>query len=224
MGQASLGFDSGPSIDFRIDPNDIHWEFQIETAVIETLGGRVVQVVGATLGDLMIFGGFGENKKQPGDSGASWRLADTFARRIREMMEYQSRGSTVTGKILQSPAIFSYPPKGWKFAVTIMDLADPQGGSVGYSTGKFAHEYQLSLFIVEDLSPSTSQLGSNGGVVKAKADAAVESYINRITQGFGWKASEYNGPQTPATAGPPAGSEGQGTARSAEVVTPGVGN
>lgn len=195
MGVASLGFSDGPSVRFRIDPSDIQWDFRIETAVFETVGGRVVQVVGATLGDLKVIGGFGENHAAKGDAGASWRLADGFAKRIKEMMQHQSRGSTRTAKALQTPAIFSYPPMGWKFAVTIMSLDDPEGGSVNFSTGKFAHEYMLTLFVQRDLSTTTSNLGSGRSSISERKDAAIQSYINRINRGVGWKRSQYNGPQ-----------------------------
>jgi len=30
----------------------------------------------------------------------------------------------------------------------------------------------------------------------AKASDAVDAYLNRISDGIGWKESEYNGPQT----------------------------
>jgi hypothetical protein len=191
MGVATLGFDGGPSIRLRIDPSDIQWNFQIETASIETVGGRVVQVLGATLSDLRVLGGFGENHSAKGDAGASWRLADAFAKKIKEI---QSRNSTKTARALQAPAIFSYPPKGWKFAVTILALDDPQGGSVNFSTGKFAHEYMLTLFIQKDLSTTTSGLGGSSSTVKVRETAAVQSYLNRISRGFGWKKTEYNGP------------------------------
>ena len=195
MGVATLGFDNGPSVKFRIDPSDIQWQFQIDTAEIQTLGGRVVQVVGATLGDLIIQGSFGENHKLKGETGQSWRLADAFAARIRQMMEFQSKDNNKTGVITKSPAIFSYPPRDWKFRVNVVSIEDPDGGgSVQHRTGKFSYDYVLTLFIVEDLSPSTAGVGSSRGVIPVKASDAIDAYLNRISDGIGWKQTEFNGP------------------------------
>jgi hypothetical protein len=197
MGVASLGFENGPSILFRIDPNNVQWQFQIETAEIQTLGGRVVQVVGTTLGDLMIEGNFGQDHSLPDEEGLSWRLANAFTAKIRDMMDYQSSNNNSTGTPTKDPAIFSYPPKDWKFLVYISSISDPDGGgSVQYRVGKFSHGYILDLFIVENLSPSTVGVGSSHGIMAAKASDAVDAYLNRISDGIGWKESEYNGPQT----------------------------
>jgi hypothetical protein len=72
---------------------------------------------------------------------------------------------------------------------------DPDGGgSVNIRTGKFSHGYELILFIVEDLSPSTTKVGSSRGVIPKKAAEAINSYMNRISDGIGWKLTQYNGP------------------------------
>ena len=207
-GVASLGFHNGPSVLFRVDPSSINWEFKIETTVIETIGGRVVQVVGATLSDLKVYGKLGQDHSKKNGQGESWRLAEAFHNKIGEMMEYQSKSSTATGgRPTQEPAIFSFSPFNWKFKVYILALDDPNGGgSVTYATGKFSQEYVLTLFIVEDLSTNgaTSNLGgSHGSAVLESKSKAIESYINRIKKsssepaGFGWKGSKYTGGQGP---------------------------
>jgi hypothetical protein len=59
------------------------------------------------------------------------------------MMEWQSRDATDPGK-MQPPAVFTYPPKNWRFSVYIKDLIDPDGGgSITHTPGKFAHHYAL---------------------------------------------------------------------------------
>ena len=195
MGVATLGFNNGPSVKFRIDPTDVQWQFKIDTTSVDTLGGRVVQVVGATLGDLVIQGSFGENRNLKNEAGQSWRLADAFAAKIRQMMEYQSKNNNRTGVITADPAIFSYPPRDWKFRVNVISIEDPDGGgAVQHRVGKFSYDYVLTLFIVEDLSPSTAKVGSSRGVIPVKAADAVDAYLNRIADGVGWKQTEFNGP------------------------------
>jgi len=195
MGVATLGFKDGPSIRFRIDPQEIQWQFAIETNVTETLGGRVLQIVGATVGNITIRGEFGEDRTIKDGNGQSWLLADAFASKIKQMMAFQSSRNNTSGKRTEDPAIFAYPPRDWRFKVYVVSINDTDGGaSVNFRTGKFSHGYELQLFIVEDLSPSTANVGSNRGVIPTKAAEAINAYINRITDGIGWKQTEFNGP------------------------------
>src|SRR4051812_24078460 len=103
-GQATLSFAGGPSVKFRIDPTEISWDFKINTSVTNTVGGRVVQVTGATLSDIIVHGGFGERRDFDTENhpvnrdsnpdhafdhwGASWRLHKRFEFHIRKMMEW----------------------------------------------------------------------------------------------------------------------------------------
>lgn len=189
MGFASLGFEGGPSLTFRIDPDAIEWSYEIDTTVIDTVGGRVVQVLGATLSDMTISGHYGQNHAA-GPDGESWKLAEAFANRIREIQAYQSRDATQHGK-MHVPATFNYSPKGWRFLVYVKALADTRGGSVAHQTGRFSYDYALTLFLVDVLSDDLS-------VLSGAKKSAVDAYIARISDGIGWHFSQYNG-QVPAT-------------------------
>lgn len=201
MGQATLGFPGGPALKFRIDPERIEWNFEINTTVTDTVGGRVVQVLGTTLSDIAITGLFGEDRsrgkiaegeKDDEHEGRSWRLAQRFASRIRYLMEWQARDALRHDK-MHKTAIFSYPPHGWKFRVYVRDLVDPDGGAVQMRTGKFSHGYQLLLFIVADESTSLLVAGAHNGVLNKARQTAINEYIARISEGIGWKPSMYNG-------------------------------
>lgn len=198
MSYATLGFPGGLGIKFRIDPTQVNWNFKINTTVIPTVGGRVVQVLGATLSDMSIVGDFGEDHSQADGTdeypGRSWRLAVAFAARIRQMMLQQSSDATRQAK-MHPTAVFTYPPLNWRFNVYIKAFQDPDGGSISIRPGKFSHSYELTLFIVQDGSDQILKAGAsaaNGVVNKAKA-AAINSYIARISNGIGWKPTEYNG-------------------------------
>lgn len=189
MGFASLGFDGGPSLTFRIDPDLIQWNYQVDTTVIDTVGGRVVQVLGATLSDLTVVGHYGQHRPS-GEDGESWKLAEAFANKIREIQEHQSRDATEHGK-MHLPATFNYSPKGWRFLVYVKALADTRGGSVAHQTGRFSYDYALTLFMVDVVSDDLHMLSG------AKKNA-VDAYIARISDGIGWHFSQYNG-QVPAS-------------------------
>src|SRR5256885_69504 len=110
MGTATLGFAGGPAVAFRLDPDSIEWDWEINTNVIDTIGGRVVQVLGATLNDLTVTGSFGQDHSTP--QGVSWRQAEAFLRLVTQIMEFQSQDATQQDR-MQAPAIFTYPPKNW---------------------------------------------------------------------------------------------------------------
>jgi hypothetical protein len=191
MPAASLGFAGGPSIAFRINPDSVDWNWQMQTSVTPTIGGRVIQVIGATLSDLTINGSFGQDHSTA--DGESWRQAEGFYKTIRQMMDFQSKDATDPTK-MQPPGVFTYSPRNWKFAVYVKDLTDPEGGgSITHSVGKFSHHYSLTLFIVEEMSDSLVKAGTSNGVLNAAKAKAIDDYLARINDGIGWHFSQYNG-------------------------------
>jgi hypothetical protein len=191
QGVATLGFDGGPQVVFRLNPNDVAWNFEINTNVAETVGGRVVQILGATLSDMTIKGSFGEPRGTTHTEPKA--LAEKFLTKMKEMAEYQSKGSS-QHRTLHQPALFSFPTRGWKFRVYIKDLTDPDGGgSITHRTGKFAYDYVLTLFIDSDVSDTSKILGDSNGVISNQKNAAIKSYMDRIADGIGWHFSEFNG-------------------------------
>jgi hypothetical protein len=198
MALASLGFTNGPQITFRINPSSIDWGFDIHTSVTPTVGGRVVQITGATLRDVTITGYLGENRRagsaRSGDHlGASWRLHEAFIAQCRAIMEHQSRDSTTPGR-MHEPAVFNYPPHGWRWSVYLTEVSDIDGqASIEHRTGKFSHGYQLRLFIVQVGSDSLVQAGASKNAIDAAQEKAISSYIARISEGIGWRQTEYNG-------------------------------
>lgn len=211
MGFASLGFDDGPSITFRVDPNSVEWNFKINTTVIPTVAGRVVQVLGATLSDLTVSGQYGQNVKA-GLDGQSWKQAEAFANKIQEIQAWQSRDSRVFGK-MHVPAIFNYAPKNWRFQVYVKSLADSHGGSVAHQSGRFSYDYTLTLFIVDVISDDLE-------VLKGAKAQAVDKYIARISDGIGWHFSQFNGQVPPNPIGDLFGKDKFSTDGAAQQQTP----
>ncbi|MGW9067901.1 hypothetical protein ACWGQT_00415 [Streptomyces yangpuensis] len=199
MALASLGFSGGPQLAFRIDPSSIDWGFDIHTSVTHTVGGRVVQITGATLRDMTVVGYLGENRTAgpargtDDHMGASWRLHEAFISSCRAIMKHQSRDSSQPGK-MHAPAVFNYPARNWRWQVYLKAVEDLDGqASIEHRTGKFSHGYRLTLFIVRAGSDSLVTAGSSGSAVDAAQARAIASYIARISEGIGWRQSEYNG-------------------------------
>ena len=181
----------------------MEFNFEILTNVVETIGGRVIQVIGSYLDDLKVTGSFGQDHSTP--DGVSWRQAEAFLLLIQKIMEAQSADANQQA-LMSPPAVFTYPPKGYRFNcyVKALDDADNPGTSIVLTPGKFNQRYQLTLFIVQDSSTQLVQAGSSGDIIGAQSEAAVAAYMARISDGIGWSFSQYTGVSGGANATKPA--------------------
>lgn len=190
QGQASLTTADGESMVFPLNPASIQWGFQVNTAEFDTVGGRVIQVLGANLSDLTVQGQFGTDK----GNTPSWGLAESFLLSIQAMVESQSENATISGRTMKPALTFSFPPKGWLFDVYIKSLSDGQGGlAITHNVGKFSYDYVLTFSVLNDLTNASRIIGQGNDQLKQVQNAAVNQYINEIAQGIQWKVSNYNG-------------------------------
>lgn len=162
MGRAMLD-----GVPLRIDPDSVKWSVSARIADTKTLGGKVIQILGAEVSDMEVTGHFGNGDPSVGDVGG-WQEQQRFVAWIKSI----SRQAEADLK----PVRFVYAPRGWDFLVYLKRLdQDP------YANENFNPRWTLTLFIVED---------STGKVVKGVKDL----YIKRLMAGVGWKQSNYNGP------------------------------
>jgi hypothetical protein len=170
---------------WRVDPNNIAWDYQLDTTVIDTLGGQVVQILGATLGDLTVSGDLGQDNARVRQS---WQLANAFHTKIKTMMDAQltlpfmpgsgsGRTAGAERAFVHNPYPFHYNDgyHSWSFRVLVKALADGDGdSSISYTNGKFNHRYTLSLFIVQADSDVVHTIAS-------------DAFLSRIAKGIGWR-------------------------------------
>jgi hypothetical protein len=181
---------------WRVDPTQVSWSYQLDTSVINTLGGQVIQILGATLSDLVIAGDFGHKWGQKATNQDSWQQATDFHHRIKSMMDSQLSVpfmKSATGKRVAAEATWVHKPytftyhdglHDWSFQVLVKDLSDPlEGASLTHTVSRPNYQYQLTLFIVQ----------ANSDVVHA---IAVDPFIARIAKGVGWKKSSFHGATT----------------------------
>lgn len=196
-------------VHFRLNPASIDWGYSIDTSVEETIGGRVVQVIGATLTDITLAGDYGERKGYrygdgrkenalltPGKDGPllSWELAEAFLDRVRAMMDAQSEDSTTQGR-MNDPLDFKFPEYGWHFGVYVRGIDDGQTAlAINHTTGAYAYKWRISLFIVEERSSALVLPGKGTTEAEKRKAAAINGYISRISAGVGWKPSRFNQP------------------------------
>lgn len=212
MAVASLGFPQGPWMTFRIDPESIDYNITVHTSVTQTVGGRVIQILGTSISDVTVQGSIGEAHNLGRDTdgehkGKSWKLAVDFFQSIQEIQQVQSTGSTTPGSMgnstLLQPVTFLYSPKGIRFQCYIKSIVDPDGdgsSAVVHKVGRANYRYVLTLFPVQEGSTVLTQAGMSNGVLDKARAAAIDAYIGRISQGIGWKFTAYNGGSTPSAA------------------------
>lgn len=192
MGTATLGYAGGPSVAFRIDPDLIDWTWSVQSNVVETIGGRVIQILGARLEDLTVQGSLGQNHADKA-GGESWQQAQAFLATVTAIMEQQSADSN-TQATMHPPAVFTYPPKGWRWNVYVKSLTDPEGNnSVVLAPGKVNQQYVLTLFIVNEGAELVAAGSTETGALAQQSQNAITQFMARISDGVGWTANKYTG-------------------------------
>lgn len=167
MGLAVLG-----DLPMRIDPLSVKWDFRMSVRDRKTLDGKVVQVLGTTLGDMTVTGVFGFGDRSKGDE-AGWEEQERWRQAVKTLTRTTSLDRT------PDPIRFLYPPKKWDFHVYVTRVNEP----VRHANEVFNPTWGLTLFIVRD---------NTNVVVKGIRDL----YIQRLMAGIGWKQTSYNGPLT----------------------------
>ncbi len=154
-------------IPFRTGPEQIRWDFEMKVKAQKTLGGKVIQVLGTTLGDLVITGRFGAAGR-----GETSNVKQIYAMRD-QIVEWTRKAES---EKTPEPIRFVYTPRNISLQVYVKELTP----SV-VSNADIAGEWTITMHIFE--------AGS-----QALRDAVVDNYIQKLAEGVGWKQTLYNGP------------------------------
>ena len=170
---------SGASIDgmnFVVDPQSVHWDYSVKINTKKTVGGKVIQLLGFNMGDLIVQGQY------PGHH-TTWNQKK-FLDRIIKIADEQV---PIIGRPSPKPVRFMWPNMNWDFWVFVKDLKQ-DGASVAIerSNGAFSPNYTLTMFVYED----------NGNIVEAIKTSTQVKFLQRITAGMGWSQTDWNGPMT----------------------------
>lgn len=164
VAQMTLG-----GLPMRTKPTEVRWNFKMKTVETRTMGGKVIQVLGTTLGDLTVRGAFGTGNRAKGDT-EGWQQQHRFRRLVESWTSVQeTRGHP---KSLR----FTYAPRKWDFEVYIKSFAP-----VHMDVREINPLWELVLFPVDEGS-------------RKIVEAVKDLYIKRLMNGVGWKQSAYNGP------------------------------
>jgi len=145
---------SQDSLTFRTNPNEITWDYELITHIDQTYGGRVVQILGVKLDNLVV-------KVDCGQGG--WPYAMRVVQFMRDLMVNQRNGQ---------PATFTYTTRNWNMKVFALNV--PFADSVTETV----RELELNFKIQEDIS------GTNIASSISDALSALQESIGWTASGF----------------------------------------
>lgn len=116
------------TLQFRTNPNEITWDYELITHIEQTYGGRVIQILGAKIDNLTV-------KVDCGQGG--WPYAMYVVQFMRDLMVTQRNGI---------PATFTYTTRNWQLKVFALNV--PFHDSVQETI----RELTLNFKIQEDVS------------------------------------------------------------------------
>lgn len=102
-GLCSLSF-GGNTLPFRTNPNSIKWNYNLITHIDQTYGGRVVQILGVKMDNLVV-------KVDCGQGGIPYMMQ--IVQFMRDLMVTQRNGQ---------PATFIYTTRGWNLKVFAQNI------------------------------------------------------------------------------------------------------
>jgi len=155
-------------VPLKVNPDDIRWNFKMKTTDSKTMGGKVIQVLGTRLDDLTIQGQFSPDRAK-GDTEA-WQSQIRFRAQVEKWADRAANTENT------NPLRFTYPPRNWEFKVYIKSIS-----GIDWAIDAIAPRWTMVLFPMDDRATA---------IVKGIKDL----YLKRLTEGVGWKQTEYNGP------------------------------
>lgn len=132
------------AIVFRTNPNSVRWSYKLNTAVENTYGGRVVQLLSTSIQDLNI-------KIECGLGG--WAYAVRIAEFMRNMMVDQRNGQ---------PGLFEYTTRGWRMKVYALNV--PFQDRITETT----RELELNFRVQEDVTGVISKQTMSAELARLK--------------------------------------------------------
>lgn len=132
-GLCTLSFPGAPyALNFRTNPNEILWDYELITNVEQTYGGRVIQILGVKMDNLVV-------KVDCGQGG--WPYAMQVIQYMRDMMVTQRDGKAGT---------FTYTTRRWQLQVFARNV--PFFDSVTETI----RELQLEFNVQEDVAKTNT--------------------------------------------------------------------
>jgi len=143
--RAFLGIDS-VNIVFPFNPETVTWNYTDNTTSMDTLGGRVIQLLSVKLNSLEITMKAGSRAD-----------LQNIATKLKEIMSYHVA--------TQNPVRFKVPSRNWDFQVYIQSLP-----ALGWDVATTSYPFSITLFVEEDLTGVQTKQITNAVIQNIQKD------------------------------------------------------
>ena len=183
---ASIGIDKKDahgnpiSHSFRMNPDTVQWDYKDNATSMDTLGGRVIQLLSVKLNGLTITG-------RAGNRGELQRMANN----LKAVMSYHVA--------TQNPVRFKVPSRNWDFQVYVQSMP-----SLGWDVASTSYPYQIQLAVEEDLTGVQTKQITNAVLQNIQKDIGYNAGHHggnaQVAYDIITTLSKNNGPGTAAAA------------------------
>lgn len=179
-GLCTLSF-GGNTLNFRTNPNEITWDYELITKVEQTYGGRVIQILGVKMDNLVV-------KVDCGQGG--WPYAMQVVQFMRDLMVTQRDGK---------PATFTYTTRNWNLKVFAKSIPFSD------SMTETIRELELTFNVQEDVAGTNISKSISDFLTRLQAGMgwAVSGFNNlNYASGTGTAPNDAENPNNPLAATP----------------------
>lgn len=113
---------------FKFNPSTVAWNYTNNTRSLDTLGGRVVQVLSSRIDSMSVQGLAGSRSE-----------LQRLAKNLKDIMNFHIQ--------TQEPVLFKVPSKDWNFRVYLQGVSN-----LGWSVQTVVYPYQLEMMVIDDLT------------------------------------------------------------------------
>lgn len=117
-------------VPFDVDPHSVTWDYDIHVADKPYLGGKVIQVFGASIGDITVTGKFGRG--------------DLLTMQLAFLDRMKAIGRQRLNNVTLPPSRFQWPEQGWDMSVMLRSVQ-----SIVHAPEEFAPDWSIVLFPIE---------------------------------------------------------------------------
>lgn len=176
-GIATLSFPGAAyALTFRTNPNEVTWDYELITKVEQTYGGRVVQILGVKMDNLVV-------KVDCGQGG--WPYAMQVVQYMRDMMVTQRNGK---------PGTFTYTTRNWRLNVFAKSV--PFFDTVTETV----RELELTFNVQEDVAQTNISQSIADALLKLQTGIGwTVSGFNNFSAGSGSAPNTTQNPNNPAS-------------------------
>jgi hypothetical protein len=157
------------TITLYLSPNNVSWDYNLKTSVINTYGGQVVQILGVSIDNLTIEGFFGSegmwgfntdsrgnfvNERFNNSDIKTWKDGKMASGlyQLSEWFKMYFYRITQAGNFNKEYMVFKYPHMGWEWNIRPLDFP-----RIRFANDELLPQWRITCDFIEDLQSNFTQ-------------------------------------------------------------------